>query len=215
MQNIYCFTGLGADERLFSKLTLPAFTLRHIQYIPPLAAETLPEYAIRLCAQVEDEDPILLGVSFGGMLALEAGKHVKAKQTILISSVKSAHEFPLYYQTANKFRLIKWLPKRMFQIGGAAPNYLFGAYSAEDKALLRDYLKSADTNFIKWALQIILDWKNERYPQNLIHLHGSNDKIIPLPKNVNHILKGGGHLMIYNRADEVSQLLQNCLTAQR
>jgi hypothetical protein len=33
-QTIYCFTGLGADERLFSKIAIPGFTLQHIKYIP-------------------------------------------------------------------------------------------------------------------------------------------------------------------------------------
>ena len=214
-QNIFCFTGLGADERLFSKVFIPGFTLKHIQYVKPLDTETLPDYAKRLCSQINEVNPILLGVSFGGMLAVEAAKYLQAKKVIIISSTKSADLFPTYYHLANKFQLLKLFPSRIFNTSGIITNYFFGAETTDDRNVLRHFIKSADSKFIKWALQKIIIWNNSSYPVNLIQIHGTKDRIIPISDKVDFSIKNGGHLMIYNRANEINDLLQICLSVNR
>jgi pimeloyl-ACP methyl ester carboxylesterase len=211
-KTIYCFSGLGADERLFSKLLLQPFQLKHIKWLPFEPGETLPQYAARLSQQIKDEQPILMGVSFGGMLAIEAAKLFKNPYTIIISSAQSAIQLPLYYQWAHKIHLTKALPATAFTKPNALMCYLFGAETEEDKNLLNTYLKNADPAYIKWALQAIMNWRNNELPQRLIHIHGTNDKIIPLPNTVDYKIERGGHLMIYNRAEQISSILQKLLT---
>ncbi|MDR2273075.1 MAG: hypothetical protein LBF27_19350, partial [Sphingobacterium sp.] len=60
-----------------------------------------------------------------------------------------------------------------------------------------------------WAIHQILQWKNNSVPDNLIHIHGSSDRIIPI-KNVkpNFIIKRAGHFMTVTHAQEVEKLLQ-------
>jgi pimeloyl-ACP methyl ester carboxylesterase len=208
---IYCFSGLGADEKLFENLSLPGYTLQHIHWLPPLQQETLPQYAQRLAAQIKEPNPLLLGVSFGGMLAVEVAKMINAKQTILISSIQSATQLPAYYHWANGIKMTTWLPAQLFKTPGPAADFLFGTETAADKKLLRYFMRHADAAFIKWALKAIINWKNKSLPANLVHIHGSSDRIIPIPKNVQHVIKGGGHLMIYNRAAIINKLLEEIL----
>jgi hypothetical protein len=148
------------------------------------------------------------------MLAVEAANYKHAKKVIIISSIKSADLFPSYYHLANKLQLLKIIPAPIFNTSGTFTNFLFGAETAEDKSLLRHFIKSADSRFIKWALQQIINWKSKNDSADLIQIHGTKDRIIPTPRNVDYIIKGGGHLMIYNRADEINKLLQNCLSAK-
>ncbi len=212
-QTIYCFSGLGADERLFDHLSVDGYTLHHIQWRPHLPTETLPQYAERLSQQIKESNPLLLGVSFGGMLAQEAAAIVNAKQTILISSIQSAAHFPAYYHWANRLKMAEWMPAKLFITPGPVADYLFGAEGAEDKKLLRHFMQKADATFIKWALGAIINWINKSSPKNLMHIHGSKDRIIPLPKNVHHTIEGGGHLMVYNRAEEINTLLKKVIYA--
>lgn len=212
-QTAYCFTGLGADEQLFANIAVPGFTLKHIQWLPPLPSETLPQYAIRLSAQIRPEAPVLLGVSFGGMLAVEAAKHLKAKQTILISSVKTASHFPFYYHLANKLKIIDWLPATIFTTPSPVVDFLFGVETSADKKLLRHFIQQSDSHYIRWALQAIINWNNQTFPQNLVQIHGNKDRIIPLPKSVDHVIKDAGHLLVYNRAPHLNNLLQNILSS--
>ena len=79
-------------------------------------------------------------------------------------------------------------------------------------------LKDMDDNFSprvnptysNWAINQIINWRNTSKPENIIHIHGSNDHIFPV-KNVqaNYIVKGGGHFMVMNRAREMNEIIKN------
>mgnify|MGYP003577354439 CR=1 FL=1 len=210
-QTIYCFSGLGADEKLFDHLLVDGYRLQHIQWLPPLPSETLPQYAARLSPQIKEPTPVLLGVSFGGMLAQEAAPLVNAQRTIIISSIQSAAHFPAYYHWANRLKTIYWVPPQLFTTPGPIADYLFGVKTEEDKKLLRHFMRTANTAYIKWALRAIINWEKAGTPKKLVHIHGTNDRIITLPKGVHHTIEGDGHLMIYNRAGAINALLNKIL----
>jgi len=49
-------------------------------------------------------------------------------------------------------------------------------------------------------------------PENLIRIHGTNDKLLPLRDSKNVItIKDGGHLMVLEQANEVSTALNSIL----
>lgn len=83
---VYAISGLGADARVFQFLKLPIEIIT-IDWLSPKRNESLSEYAARLIPQINiKQEFILLGVSFGGLIALELSKLLKPKATILISS---------------------------------------------------------------------------------------------------------------------------------
>jgi hypothetical protein len=57
-----------------------------------------------------------------------------------------------------------------------------------------------------------LNWKNDWYPENLVHLHGDSDHIFPV-KNIkaNFVIPGGGHLMVMNKAKEINEILKRII----
>jgi pimeloyl-ACP methyl ester carboxylesterase len=71
--NIYLISGLGADKRVFSKLGFSTnHVIKHIEWIKPNSNEDLSSYARRLARQIDESKPFfLVGVSFGGMIAVE------------------------------------------------------------------------------------------------------------------------------------------------
>ena len=107
---------------------------------------------------------------------------------------------------ANRIHLIPLIPSFLIKRPNALLDYTFGANTKASKALLHDYLKKADVAYIKWALQAILSWKSHAIPP-LIHIHGTADKVIPLPKTTTHEVVGGGHLVVYDRAKEISDII--------
>jgi hypothetical protein len=61
---------------------------------------------------------------------------------------------------------------------------------------------------MKWAVNQILNWKNEARPVNLFHIHGTEDRIFPHRRtNADVKIKNGTHLMIHNRSEEISKIL--------
>jgi pimeloyl-ACP methyl ester carboxylesterase len=206
---VYLIPGLAADERVFRHLSLPpSFEAVHLKWIPPSKNESLGDYALRLSSQINtNEEFALIGLSFGGMIAMEIAARFPARQIILISSIPSPHQLPRYYKWAGQIGLHKALPITLIKKAALVKRY-FTRESMEDKEMLRNMIRHSDPQFIRWAIRAVLHWRHTPVPQNIFHIHGTNDEILPLRyTHPTHLLKGGGHLMVMNRAKEINAIL--------
>jgi pimeloyl-ACP methyl ester carboxylesterase len=71
---VYFISGLGADEKVFQFLRLDSIQQIHIKWLKTDPIEGLRAYASRLTAQIDtSQEVILIGVSFGGLIAQEIG----------------------------------------------------------------------------------------------------------------------------------------------
>ncbi len=68
MNNLYCISGFGADERVFSRLNFGDNNVHFIPWLLPEKKESISEYARRMAEKIHHENPVLLGRSFGGMM---------------------------------------------------------------------------------------------------------------------------------------------------
>lgn len=209
-QTIYCISGLGADEQIFSKLKLSGYKLQHIPWVRPKKKETIKEYAARMAEAIKEDDAVLIGVSFGGMMGIEIAKQKPLRKLIIVSSIKSVSELPNWMRLAGKLKLNKVVPLRPFKATDGIANFRLGVSNEEEKKMVKAYRQSADLIYLEWAVHQAINWKNDWQPDHLLHIHGDKDKIFPV-KNISkgHIIKNGTHLMIYNRADEISKLIIN------
>jgi pimeloyl-ACP methyl ester carboxylesterase len=205
---IYCLSGLGVDHRAFQSIDAENIQLEHIEWIDPLANETLEHYAKRLFKKHDFEDNYnLLGVSFGGMIATEFAKIKTPNRLFLISTIQNRSELRFLYRVAGLLNLHKIAPSGLMKRGNLITNYLFGVKNKVDKELLGEILRDTDSKFLKWALNAILKWENSEKVDN-ISIHGTKDKILPLLGKVDYQIEGGGHFMIVNRAKDISRILE-------
>ena len=95
-KHIYLISGLGADERVFSRLEFPAgYETHFLPWIQPLTpTEPIEEYAARMARRILHPNPVLLGLSFGGMMSIEIARHIPVERVVLLSSVKQKQELP-------------------------------------------------------------------------------------------------------------------------
>jgi len=209
---IYCISGLGADEKVFDRLELNGHELRHIPWLSPTKKETIVEYASRMREAINSPDPVLLGVSFGGMVGIEIAKQIQLEKLILVSSIKNLRELPSWMRLAGQMQLNRLLPIRSYKITRKIDNHRLGVSNKEEEMMVQAYRNAADPVYLTWAVNEVLNWKNDWQPQNIIHIHGDKDKIFPIKKVfADHVIKDGTHLMIYNRAIEISGILRQVL----
>ena len=164
MENIYCISGLGADERIFRKLQIKDARLQHLPWVTFNEHDEMGCYAQKMAAQIPEKNPIILGLSFGGMLATEIARQIPVRQVFVISSAKGRHELP-DVSGALKF-LIRHdlIPYGLFKKPNKVLFSRFGAETEEEKQMLASIMESTDTDFLGWAFNVILNWQNTEVP---------------------------------------------------
>ncbi|WP_162427325.1 alpha/beta hydrolase [Pontibacter pudoricolor] len=216
MSKIYFISGLGADWRMFQFLKLPEFLpQQQVAWIAPQDEnESLASYTRRLSEQITDPEPILVGLSFGGLVAIELSKLVQPKVTIIISSLATRHNLPWYYRQLGKTRLQKWLPFPVMKAIYPVAPFFFGAHTEPERRLLKEVILEIDEKFLRWALSRLLDWDQQETIPGLIQIHGTSDLILPFRDRPGIIsIPKGEHLMVMHLSDEISVILSKILEA--
>ncbi|WP_258542104.1 alpha/beta fold hydrolase [Parvicella tangerina] len=203
--NIYGISGLGADKRVFERLSLEQ-NLIPIDWIDPEPNESIESYSNRLKEVIDTSEPfILIGVSFGGLIATEISKILNPELTILISSAETKNELRSIYRGFGKTNLIKLIPNKLFDMPRGFATFMFGT---NEKKLLSDILDDTDLKFTKWAINELTNWKNETKLEKVVKINGSKDKLIP-PSQSDYLIDGGEHFMVVDKADEISTIINN------
>ena len=123
---IYFLSGLGANYSAFKYLTFPSNVQTvFIDWLAPLKNESLKSYAKRIAEKIDNTQPfILVGLSFGGMLATEVIEFVQPQKTILISSAARRQELPVYYKLAGTLGINKFFPAAVIKKGNRLINWV-------------------------------------------------------------------------------------------
>jgi len=208
-KTIYFFSGLGADSSPFSNLKLPGYNKVYINWIPALPDETLEHYAGRIKSQITTKDPYIIGLSFGGIVAVEVSKQMEVNKMILISSAKTKYELNKMQCFFMRLGMYKLVPGSLLKHTNFLTYNYFGAKSPADKKALKELLYDTDISFFRWALKNIACWNNKEAPERTIQIHGTSDRIIAyrLVDHPDYTIKGGGHLMVFNKADTISRII--------
>ncbi|MCH5600457.1 alpha/beta hydrolase [Niabella ginsengisoli] len=213
MSKIYIFSGLGVDRRVFQNIDFGELDIEHVEWIKPIKDEPLQNYARRISSNINTKDPILIGLSFGGMLAVEISKIINTKKIILIASAKNKNELPKNYFIGWMVKLMRFLPSAFL----TKPNFIayryFGVKQPPEKQLLKEILRDTDPGFFNWAMQEIINWTNEITPPSCIHIHGNKDRIIPIENvKADYVINNGGHFMTVNKAKEIELIIKKHCT---
>ena len=209
MKNVYVFSGLGADKRVFQKMDFSAYNETFVAWVLPNKNENIESYAKKLTEQIKHDKPILIGLSFGGIIATEIAKIIATEKVIVIASAKTKFEIPYYFRLAGKLKLHKVLPTKLMKMPNFFSFWLFGTVNQKEKKILAEILKDTDESFLKWAIDKIVNRNNEVVHKNVIHIHGTADRILPI-RFVKCQIKvaNGGHFMTLNKEKELDEILK-------
>ena len=208
MKTIHCISGLGADHRIFTRLMIPGAELKPVAWPYFDKHDEMACYAQKVGALIPDgEDDIILGLSFGGMLASEIARVRPATKVIIVSSAKSHAELPPVKAWVKYLVQNGLIPVGLAQYSGSQITDRFGADTEEEKKMVLSILAATDNHFARCALRAMVEWKTTTVP-DIAHIHGTADAMI-LPDHIHptHWVEGGKHIMIWSRAEEVSRLI--------
>jgi len=198
-----CFMpGLAASTEIFERITLPndVFEMVLLEWEIPLDNETLSQYAKRITQKITHPNPVLIGVSFGGILVQEMARFINARKVIIISSVKSNLEFPASFKVAKATKAYKLIPTNLLSNIESLSKFSFGENINKRLKLYEKFLHVRDKRYLDWAVEQIILWERTIVDESIIHIHGDADDVFPI-KNIQNciVVKGGTHIMILNK----------------
>lgn len=215
MTRVYLIAGLGADSRFFKHVKLPAgFEKVGTSIIIPHKNDTVASYAQKIINQYHiAPGDIVWGDSLGGMIAVEIAKQVQLHKIILTSTIKTDSEGPWYFKIFRKLPVYELTPAKLITKLSAFVKPMMHGLPADDIDTIKSMLQNSSPEFLKWGAQAALNWRNAVVPDNLYHIIGDKDLVFPYQniKNPTAVIKGGMHIMVFDRADEINQLLAGIL----
>lgn len=194
--------GMAASPSIFKHIKLPEeqFECCFLEWMVPDKGEPLKDYAKRMLQYVKHDNPVLIGVSFGGILVQEMAKLIPVRKLIVISSVKCRAELPKRMIFAKYTKVHKLLPTGLVNNIELLAKYAFGETVTRRLDLYQEYLSVREKYYLDWAIDNIVNWKQEEPDPDVIHIHGEKDAVFPRMyiKNCTEV-KGATHVMIINR----------------
>jgi pimeloyl-ACP methyl ester carboxylesterase len=207
--HLYCMPGLAANSKIFEFIRLPKpFVIHKLEWIDPLPNESIQSFSKRMCEKIKKKNPILLGVSFGGILVQEMSKIIPCHKVIIISSVKSYKEFPVHIMLGRRSKAYKYFPTQWIDKTEDFIGFVFGPSMRKRMGLYKHYLSFRSKEYLQWALHHFFQWDQKEADPKVIHIHGTHDALIPVFNIKNYIaVKGGTHAMILRKAHLLNEIL--------
>ncbi|MCW5517062.1 alpha/beta hydrolase [Muriicola sp. Z0-33] len=200
--HVYLMPGMAANSSIFKNIILPEdrFEQHLLDWFVPETGMTLSEYAQQMCKKVLHKNAVIIGVSFGGMLAQEMAKWMLFRRVIIISSVKTKEELPRRLIFARYTKIHKLLPTGMVNNIELVSKYAFGEIVTKRLALYEQYLSIRDKYYLDWSIDQIVNWSQSAYHPDIVHIHGEKDAVFPIQNIKNCItVENGTHTMIIHR----------------
>lgn len=200
---------MAAGPEIFKNIRLPKeYRVEVLEWLIPEKDESLKAYAKRMADRVKKPNSVLIGVSFGGVVAQEMKQFLKLRKLIIISSVKTRSELPRRMRVAGFTKAYKLIPTSVVLSAEDLTKFSVGPKSKKRLRLYQEYLNVRNKQYLDWALKRMVTWDRVSKVSGVIHIQGDEDKVFPL-KYIQEcdVIKGGTHIMILNRASEISRRL--------
>lgn len=216
MTKVYFVPGMAAGPEIFERIRLPEerYEVEILEWLIPEPNETIEAYSKRMADRVDGESPILVGVSFGGVVVQEMKAFIPKAKVVIISSVKSKEELPRRFMLARRSKLYRMLPTGLVVSAKDLTRFAIGPRTKRRLELYNVYLSVRDKRYLDWAIKEMVCWDRPEADPEVKHIHGDRDIVFPI-RNIQQVevVRGGTHAMILYKAHAVSDELLKVLNA--
>ncbi len=199
---VYFMPGMATGPSIFRRIKLPeeSFECIYLEWFLPSKEMSLTQYAEMLSKKIRRPNPVLIGVSLGGILMQEIAELIPVRKVIIISSIKDESELPRRYVLARRTKVYKLLPTGIVNRLDLLAKYAFGKAVRKRLKLYEEYLTIRDKDYLDWCIDKIVNWKKKPSNLKIVHIQGSKDPVFPVKYIQDYIeVKNGTHAMIIYR----------------
>lgn len=215
---VFCIPGLGLTSQFFKNLEIAYGEVNHLDWIEPDGWETISTYARRISEPLDDlkGEIVLIGHSFGGVVAQEIAAHKPVKHLILISSMRNPEEAPGRLKLLGKYGLHRLISRKVILFSFPFWARTHSYRTSVLRALFRDSVRSLSSHYFRWSLLQIATWSGVRQLEiPVFRIHGTRDVTFLIKKidHIDHVIPEGDHNMIYLKGEEISKVVNEQLRA--
>ncbi|QDU55841.1 alpha/beta fold hydrolase [Aeoliella mucimassa] len=200
--------GVEKNYPIYCRISPSLRNARHVEYPSVERGERLGEFAARVADSLPQAS-ILVGTSFGGVLAQQIASILPTRACILISSIRGPHQLPFFYRLG---RLV----------GHAGTMRVLGAASGLGSTLPSRFHHRWRASVGRlslwhhWAMASLCTW-NPPAPAMLppiCQIHGTCDTTFPIRHiDADVVVQGGRHALPVSHPQEVLQAI-HCYVQQ-
>lgn len=208
--HVYFVPGMAAGSEIFRNILLPQpnFKIHIIEWLIPEKNEPIDAYARRMAKFVIEPEAVLIGVSFGGLVAQEMSFFLQLKKLIIISSVKTRSELPNRFRLAQKTLAYKLVPTSLVLSAKDLTKFAIGPKTEKRLKLYQQYLHVRDKDYLDWAIENMVSWERNEAVEGVVHLHGNKDIVFPIKYIKDcQTIEGGTHIMLLSKGHVITQKL--------
>jgi pimeloyl-ACP methyl ester carboxylesterase len=214
LPRLVLFSGIGIGPQLYGPQRVLPVRVITPEWIDARDGETLAQYARRMAADVEPgwaDAPLYLGgVSFGGMIALEAARVLNPQGVFLIGSCYSHRHLSAPVRLVG--RMVPHMPPAMIALSLMPAPLMFRVVGRPDRRqrqVLMDLVRQPNVPQIRWGARAIMEWEFAGPPPFPVHqIHGGDDYIVPVSGvRPGLVVPGAGHVVNLTHAEVVNRFL--------
>ncbi len=219
--------GLGADRRIF-EAQLAEFPEAEVPlWIPPTPEDNVRTYAKRLARSVADQSPgdtpcMVVGLSFGGVLAPYFAEEIGAQTCVVLSSSKEKSQFARRYYPL--YLLFKYAPPlgRLFiltiKFFVACLLPFARLFLGKTRQSLLRQLWECDGQVQFYFVKMLMNWAYDPAdasgipapPGVVIQIHGQRDRILPCRNfTPDFLIPRAGHILCMTHSRALNEILKN------
>jgi pimeloyl-ACP methyl ester carboxylesterase len=208
---IFLLPGLGADERMFSRLHAYGVPLLAPRLLVPGAGEEMEAYARRTAAALGvTASDVVGGSSFGSMVAAAMAREIPVRGLALIGGALGAETLLTSTRGMGLLRLLPLGLLRPLLRSDQALERICGADDPEFLALARTMLGEAPDQLLRRGAYLAGSYRPPAPPRcPIFAIHGGRDRVMaPPPVSGCRIVPGAGHGIAFSHAVEVGTFLR-------
>lgn len=172
---------------------------RFIDWPKHRGENTISGIAKRVIAEsgIVDGD-IIIGSSLGGIVGCEIANQIQIAKLVLVGSAKNKEEI------SNLLTLLHPLAQ-------LAPLDFIRLSAGKIPGELSQMFSSSESSFMRAMCSAIFHWEGLYLDRvNAFRIHGTNDRVIPMPEQVDHSIEAG-HLIAMTHPEECVKFIRSHL----
>jgi pimeloyl-ACP methyl ester carboxylesterase len=212
-QTAYTIPGLGANSKIYERIDWPKnWKVTHLEWqVPESEDQSLEDYITNFSKQIKADKPIIIGTSFGGILAQEIAEMVQASHCYILSSISAHDQLSPAMKLVRETKAYKVFPVKYLNQIEAVFQKIPNDKLQKRLKFYPYYLDQRDPVYIRWGIRQVLHWKGlKKRSVPLTHLHGRQDQVFPI-KHIKgaQVIDNCDHAMVLTKAQRISKILNS------